>query len=660
MVTNYYGNMKAGTLSLTALAADTNAGCDFIEDAFEETFSSPVLNTTRWLPDELDGQEHCLGLPPSGPQTCTMMLGSQVKLAQPFPAYTGDTTSRGAILTLSQGPCNDPANPYACCNSKRTLCASWAGSHLVSAGCIQWGVLEIEAAFNMPNNGYGFYFTATYVVYGTVDPAWNEIDIGMINNVLGQLEFHATVFTADKRSPTATLMDALNFAQSTPTAAAPSGVGTSINVNTPIKLINGVPVTPRFYNSSFASAFHTYKVVWTPNSVAWMVDTTVYRNLTYSPWRPMSIRQILRTNNGTNVGPNFADSQVFIRRLRYTPYSAQAVADAYRCTSMFACYGPMAPAPVATASTFVSLSATPSLAAGRRALLQQATLQAAALSDAVASVLPGMPPDNVTATPSAFGLSMRLSIFNLDFNSTGDALDMYTDAGLQAQLLSGVVDDVIPGPGNVLVQGVSQDGTGKVVYVDLLVSGYASYADALTDYRTFTASGAAELDSTAASLNDALGLVTTPYVATAESAPAGAGDSYAGATPASNALTADAILADPTKCPNYPSSWDTTTCVNPAGALPVGNANPANDWCDACVLLDVDNVALVTTYGVTVPIAASAKDSVEAALANSMSTGALSAAVANPTTRRRLLQSVTIGNVTVPSQCAPSQNTLSK
>jgi hypothetical protein len=95
--------------------------------------------------------------------------------------------------------------------------------------------------------------------------------------------------------------------------------------------------------------------------------------------------------------------------------------------------------------------------------------------------------------------------------------------------------------------------------------------------------------------------------------------SRSGATPASNALTADAILADPTKCPSYPAAWD-PTCVNAAGALAVGNANPADDWCDACVLLDVDNVAIVTTYGVTVPIAASAKDSVEAALANSMST----------------------------------------
>jgi hypothetical protein len=129
-------------------------GCDFIEDAFEETFSSPTLNFTRWLHEELDGQEHCIGLPPAGNATCTMMMSQQVKLASALPG--GGT---GAVLTLSQSPCNDPSNPGACCNAKRTTCAKWAGAHLVSAGCIQWGVLEIEAAFNMPANAGGFYFT---------------------------------------------------------------------------------------------------------------------------------------------------------------------------------------------------------------------------------------------------------------------------------------------------------------------------------------------------------------------------------------------------------------------------------------------------------------------------------------------------------------------
>ena len=61
VATDYYSMMKAGTLSLTTLASETNGGCDFIEDTFEETFNSPTLNFTRWLPSELDGQEHCVG-----------------------------------------------------------------------------------------------------------------------------------------------------------------------------------------------------------------------------------------------------------------------------------------------------------------------------------------------------------------------------------------------------------------------------------------------------------------------------------------------------------------------------------------------------------------------------------------------------------------------
>lgn len=44
-------------------------------------------------------------------------------------------------------------------------------------------------------------------------------------------------------------MDALNFAV--------SPIGTSINVKTSIKAINGAPAPMRFYNSTFASSFHT-------------------------------------------------------------------------------------------------------------------------------------------------------------------------------------------------------------------------------------------------------------------------------------------------------------------------------------------------------------------------------------------------------------------
>jgi hypothetical protein len=132
----------------------------------------------------------------------------------------------------------------------------------------------------------------------------------MINNVLGQLEFHATVFTAAKGLPTATLMDALNFAQ--------FPIGTSINVNTSIRTINAIPAPMRFYNSSFAGQFHTYKIVrlqfgarallcmqagsadrcrcarapqvWTTNSVAWMVDTGAALRVRLRSVRPCTAR----------------------------------------------------------------------------------------------------------------------------------------------------------------------------------------------------------------------------------------------------------------------------------------------------------------------------------------------------------------------------------
>lgn len=48
-------------------------------------------------------------------------------------------SSAGAIMTLSQTPCigSAPGVGGACCNSQNTTCSNWAGSHLVSLGCIQ-------------------------------------------------------------------------------------------------------------------------------------------------------------------------------------------------------------------------------------------------------------------------------------------------------------------------------------------------------------------------------------------------------------------------------------------------------------------------------------------------------------------------------------------
>ena len=134
---------------------------------------------------------------------------------------------------------------------------------------------------------------------------------------------------------------------------------------------DGAPLPPSSFHSN---NFHTYKVLWTPQWTAWMVDTTVYRNVTFSIWRPQSIRQILRTNVGDSADPSppavpgslppgcgYAagnggsqgamqcisfntdrpDAYVYIKRIRYTPLSAQAVNDAMTSVSMYAKYGPL-------------------------------------------------------------------------------------------------------------------------------------------------------------------------------------------------------------------------------------------------------------------------------------------------------------------------------
>ena len=77
--------------------------------------------------------------------------------------------SRGASMSLSQAPCyfaNGSNNPYCCSPqsiSKKingvsqlfvvNVCASWSGTHLSSAFCAQYGVLEVEARYDMPSDG---------------------------------------------------------------------------------------------------------------------------------------------------------------------------------------------------------------------------------------------------------------------------------------------------------------------------------------------------------------------------------------------------------------------------------------------------------------------------------------------------------------------------
>jgi len=122
--------------------------------------------------------DHCTGLAPAGPSTCTAMLPSMVQLGGNFSVYNPTILGSGLTLRASQIPCSTSGNPAVdgppeqCCagTGDRRYCASWAGAHLVSLGCILYGTLELEAAFDMttPNSAGltsgAFYFTALYMV----------------------------------------------------------------------------------------------------------------------------------------------------------------------------------------------------------------------------------------------------------------------------------------------------------------------------------------------------------------------------------------------------------------------------------------------------------------------------------------------------------------
>jgi hypothetical protein len=183
-------------LSNADLQTATVGSCDFLEGAFEETFTSPVLNYSRWDPSQLSGLDHCTGLAPAGAGPCTAMLPSMVILNAPFASYNPSLSGNGLVLRASQSPCSTVKQnsadgaPSQCCSG--STCAAWAGAHLVSQGCILYGVLELEAAFNLTSvspisnkTSGAFYFTATYLVKSSpnpggpaYDPSWNEIDIG--------------------------------------------------------------------------------------------------------------------------------------------------------------------------------------------------------------------------------------------------------------------------------------------------------------------------------------------------------------------------------------------------------------------------------------------------------------------------------------------------
>jgi hypothetical protein len=170
-----------------ALLQETSGMCHFIErDPFEELFQS--LNTTRWDESSLDGLFHCHKGEDS---TCTMATSANLALNASLPFYPNGNAT-GAVLLLSQDPCNDPYHKNLCCGVGKAglLCSNWTGAHVVSRGCILYGTLEAEMSVRMPKGSNraattrhlrwlaltlapsAFWDVGTYVYGGKPDPTW--------------------------------------------------------------------------------------------------------------------------------------------------------------------------------------------------------------------------------------------------------------------------------------------------------------------------------------------------------------------------------------------------------------------------------------------------------------------------------------------------------
>jgi hypothetical protein len=310
----------------------------------------------------------------------------------------------------------------------------------------------------------------------------------MINGPRG-LEYHTTVFTAPSSGTgTATTMDALIFDTTGPVQSMggpPKGVDGSSQ--------NGKTNLAARYNTTFAASYHTYKVVWGPQWKAWMVDQVVYRNITFTTWRPQSIRQILRTNIGTDgdLTP-LPDSAVYIRRVRYTPWSWQAVADSLRCTSMAACYGDM-PSVSMPGTALGALSVSPGgNAAGRRRRLQSLSDddQRASLAQSIAAAVPGITASNVDVSVTGYAITATVAV---EDPAGALTLDAFTP-DMQAAFVGGVGTDLGPSATNVYITRVynMSDYTGDLssaalhgastgVVVEFMIDGYATEADVHED-----------------------------------------------------------------------------------------------------------------------------------------------------------------------------------
>ena len=309
----------------------TSGTCAFMETPFDEGFAGPgqavgpqwpnaTLNSTRWATSRAAGQVFACNaddVRPPGAAACVPTFGdpTAVSINATLPGYPGG--AHGAILKLSQAPCA----VSGACNG-----ASWSTGLLLSRGCWQFGTFEVEAALAIPP-GHGATLTmSSRVTTGAaapgvpyVDAQWNEIDsLVAWSTSTGDFVYATSVRPP---SPAGAGLVAFNAAGDAATASQTGLAAAPASANVPhCDGLSGecelfAPYTgqvPHPYGGATALSYHVYKVVWEPNWLLFMVDMTVYRNVTPPPWRPQQLRIGLLAGAGAS-----SDAQVYIRRVRH-------------------------------------------------------------------------------------------------------------------------------------------------------------------------------------------------------------------------------------------------------------------------------------------------------------------------------------------------------
>lgn len=219
------------------------------------------------------------------------------------------------------------------------VCAAWSGAHLSSQFGAQYGVLETEAKFNLPAATGAYAFFGTYMFScqnstsnAVCDGMWNEVDQLVYNSSSTGASFGTSLFISKSSTQwdqsvgygqyssaglfsnhdstgqcgAAACTPAQQASLACPAAPlafpTPSSAALAAGVPPSVAGGQGCPA----YTQSTAVSYANYKLVWTPRWIAWMVNSVVMRNETldvrpgFVPWRPVTLRPLLRTNSGSS------------------------------------------------------------------------------------------------------------------------------------------------------------------------------------------------------------------------------------------------------------------------------------------------------------------------------------------------------------------------